>query len=114
MRLKPKSGETPLRYTKFGDKIQRWLCRNCGLRFSDPKTFQKSWSSAGKTARTAADNEIKAGDALLGTRQICVGDEKLGCRTTNNEVLRRNEAEVKGKIIEHASGCKKKATPKQP
>jgi hypothetical protein len=34
-----------LRYTLFGDKIQRWLCRDCGYRFSEkPSQENPEWS----------------------------------------------------------------------
>ena len=33
------------RYTPFDDKIQRWLCCNCGRRFSDPQDVEKAWST---------------------------------------------------------------------
>ena len=33
-----------LRYSLFDDKIQRWSCRECGLRFSDAQDTEKSCS----------------------------------------------------------------------
>jgi len=36
-----RSWRDALRYSDFGDKIQRWLCRECGLRFSDPNDVKK-------------------------------------------------------------------------
>jgi len=40
-----------LRYSLFGDRIQRWLCRNCGLRFSDPFDIEKAWSTFERVER---------------------------------------------------------------
>src|SRR5512139_2421487 len=31
-----------LRYLADGNSIQRWLCRSCGLRFSDPEHVNKA------------------------------------------------------------------------
>ncbi len=97
------------RYTVFGDEIQRWLCRDCGLRFSDPADVKKSWSTQEKTARSELSNEIKMTDDLVSTRQICVTETKnLGAEQQSTEVLRRNQTgEVKGKIIEYAWWLKK-------
>jgi len=56
-----------------------------------------------KAARVITDNEIKASDHLLSSCQVCVTETKnLPAEHQTTEVLRRNEAEVKGKIIEHA------------
>jgi hypothetical protein len=64
------------RYTVYGDEIQRWLCRECRLRFSDPKDLKNSWSNKEKAARTQLRNEIKMTDDLVSTRQICVTETK--------------------------------------
>ncbi len=87
------------RYTALGYEIQRWLCRDCGLRFSDPNDVKKSWSHQEKAVR----NEIKMTSDLLSNRQICVEETKnLVAEQQTTEVLRRIQADVKGKIIEHA------------
>src|SRR5208283_5631668 len=49
-----------IRHSVFGDKIQRWLCRECGLRFSDPDDIKNSWSGREKLARQIAPNDIKS------------------------------------------------------
>jgi transposase-like protein len=59
-----------LRYEMFGYPIQRWLCRDCGLRFSDSFDAQK----AKKTVETVAMIEtklLKSKDGIVSTRQIC-------------------------------------------
>jgi integrase/predicted RNA-binding Zn-ribbon protein involved in translation (DUF1610 family) len=106
----PQCGSTKLwraakRRTVYGDEIQRWLCRDCGLRFSDPNDVKKSWSKQEKAVR----NEIKMTDALHSTHQVCVTETKnLVAEHQSIEVLRRNQTgEVKGKIIEYAWWLKK-------
>ena len=91
-----------LRYSTFGDKIQRWLCRECGLRFSDPNDVKKSWSAHEKAARKAPSNEIISGNGIVTTRQICVTETKnLVAEHQTIEVLRRSQtADAKGSIVE--------------
>ena len=97
------------RYTVYGDEIQRWLCRDCGLRFSDPNDIKRSWSTQEKAARSESDNEIKMTSDLVSSCQICVKETKnLVAEQQTTEVLRRNQTgEVKGKIIEYAWWLKK-------
>ena len=104
----PQCGSTKLwrdakRYTAYGDQIQRWKCRNCGLRFSDPNDINKSWSKQEKTARTKLRNEIKMTSDLISTRQICVTETKnLVAEQQSTQVLRRNEPSTAiGKIVDY-------------
>ena len=91
------------RYTAFGDEIQRWRCRDCNLRFSDPTDLQNSWSNKEKNKRTQQPNELKTANGILYSSQICVTETKnLDAEQQTTGVLRRSEADVKGKIIEHA------------
>jgi integrase len=94
-----------LRRSIFGDEIQRWLCRDCGSRFSDPNDVQKAWSTLKRTERQS----LKSGDAIVSSSQICVTETKnLAAEQQTNEVLRRNETgDAKGKIIEYAWWLKK-------
>jgi len=97
-----------VRYSTFGDRIQRWLCRECGLRFSDPNDIKNSWSTKEKEARKKPSNDIKSTDNIVTTRQICVTETKNLVAEQQIEVLRRNETgDVKGKIIEYAWWLKK-------
>ncbi len=43
------------RYTVYGDEIQRWLCRDCGLRFSDPNDVKSSRSKKEKMSQNAGE-----------------------------------------------------------
>ncbi len=73
----------------FGDKIQRWLCRDCGFLFSDPEDPQKA-KKAVETVETIETKSLKSQDDIVTTQPIMRnGDEKLGCGTT----IVRNSAE---------------------
>jgi hypothetical protein len=64
-----------LRYSPFGDKIQRWLCRDCGLRFSDSQDVEKAWSTFERVERIDT-KPLKSKDGKVFTRQICVSETK--------------------------------------
>jgi hypothetical protein len=64
------------RYSVYGDKIQRWLCRDCALRFSDPQDVKNSWSNQEKTTRTQLSNDIKMAPDIVTSCQICVTETK--------------------------------------
>jgi hypothetical protein len=91
-----------LRRSMFEDEIQLWLCRNCGLRFSDPQNVQKVWSKS-KRAERVERQSLKSGDDTVSTRQVCVTETKnLTAEQQTTEVLRRNEpSTAKGKIVEY-------------
>ena len=105
--LCPKCGSKKLwrdgvRYSIFGDSIQRWLCRNCRLRFSDPKDVQESWSKYKKITRNK-EQSLKSDAAILCTRQICVTETKnLAAEQQTTKVLQGNAPSVAiGKIVEY-------------
>jgi hypothetical protein len=109
----PKCGSRRLwrdgkRYSIFEDEIQRWLCRDCSLRFSDPKDLQKAWSSIECVERIERQS-LKSEDGIVSSSQICVTETKnLAAEQQETEVLRRNEiSDVKGKILEYAWWLKK-------
>jgi integrase len=96
------------RYSVYGDKIQRWLCRDCALRFSDPEDIKNSWSKHEKEARSQLSNEIKMATDIVSSCQIGVKETKNLVAEQQIEVLRRNSTgDVKGKIIEYAWWLKK-------
>lgn len=91
------------RYTVDGFVIQRWLCRECGLRFSDPngsKTAKKLIEQL-KSVETVERQSLKTPDDIVSTRQICVTETKnLAAEQQTSEVLLRNEAAItNGKIV---------------
>jgi integrase len=91
-----------LRHSIFGDEIQRWLCRDCGMRFSDPQDVQKAWSTFERLERIE-NQSLKSGDDIVPSSQICVTETKnLAAEQKQIEVPRRNIEESKGKIVEHA------------
>jgi integrase len=87
-----------LRYSMFGDSIQRWLCRNCGLRFSDLVDVQKAWSTFERVERVDTKPR-KATDDIVTTCQICVMETKnLAAERKEMEVPRRSEVEKRLEI----------------
>ncbi len=96
------------RQSIFGDDFQRWLCRVCGLRFSDQNDIQRSWSMAEKTARIGG-MALKSEADYRHNRQICVKETKnLVVEHQETEVLRRNDSgEFNGKIAEYIWWLKK-------
>ena len=76
----PHCGSTKLwrdgqRSPMFGNPIQRWLCRDCGLRFSDPDDTQKA-KEAVETVEMIESKSLRSKDAIVTTRQICVDDKE--------------------------------------
>ena len=63
------------RYTLEGFRIQRWLCRDCGHRFSDPNDVQRA-KEAAKSIETIDTKSLKSAQAIVITRQICVTETK--------------------------------------
>jgi integrase len=111
--LCPKCGSRKLwrdgkRCSMFGDEIQRWLCRDCRLRFSDPEDLKKAWNTIESVERIERQS-LKSGDDIVFNSQICVTETKnLAAERQETEVLRRNEiSDVKGKIIQYAWWMKK-------
>ena len=88
-----------LRYPPVLEPIQRWLCRDCGYRFSE-KPLQEShkWS-------------INNSSKLPYTRQICALEAKnLGPTSEIKTVAgmeKTTEADIKGKLLQFALYCKK-------
>ena len=89
------------RYNIFDDKIQRWLCKECGHRFSDPEDTQKVRNMF-ERVEMVDTKSLKSKDDIVATNQICVTETKnLVAEQQTIEVPRRNE-ENRGKIVEHA------------
>ena len=94
-----------LRYLNNGEAVQRYICRSCGYRFSDPNRPRKNLKT-----RHAINNGRCGSRALAlleprGERAMkkCAetGDGHAGATTKQNQ-------EIKGKIIEYAWWMKKK------
>lgn len=97
-----------LRFQMFDEKIQRWLCRVCGLRFSDPNDVENA-KKAFEFIETVERHSLKSKDDIVTSCQICVQETKnLAVEQQTTEVLRRNETnDIKGKIVEYAWWMKK-------
>ena len=93
-----------LRYSMFGDKIQRWLCRNCGLRFSDPVDVEKAWSTFERVERVDTKPK-KATDDIVTNCQICVtkaeGTKNLAAEIQEKEIPPRSETDNKGSLLQY-------------
>jgi integrase len=92
-----------LRSPMFGNPIQRWLCRGCGYRFSDPDDLQKA-KEAIKSVEMIETKSLKSEDVIVTNCQICVKETKnLVAEQQTTEVLRRKTTEdIKGKLVQFA------------
>ncbi len=90
------------RYTPLGDKIQRWTCRNCSFRFSDPNDVARAWSTLERVERVETKS-LRANRDRQTSGQICVTETKnLAAEQKTIEVPRRSENDVKSNLIETA------------
>jgi integrase len=64
-----------IRSQMFGLPIQRWLCRNCSFRFSDPEDVARA-KKAFEDVQTIESKSIKSASDYTINRQICVNDVK--------------------------------------
>lgn len=115
--LCPECGSTKiwkdgLRKTSLGP-VQRYICRNCGYRFSDPgfKQIQRAFNDLGMSKRhQRIDTKIlKSSLALPSNRQICAFKTKEAVNLARVETRGEraagatgDAADVKGKIIAFA------------
>ena len=89
-----------LRYEMFGDQIQRWLCRDCGLRFSDPNDLQKA-KKAVETIEMIETKSLKTSDDKVVNSQICVKETKnLAAEQENVIVPQKSEIDQNGAIVD--------------
>lgn len=98
-----------LRYTHSNtEPTQRWLCRNCSLRFSQPNSNNPEKSEHYSTLHTKSSY---TNPALLFTRQVCVteaeGSKNLAETAVKSEAEARQpttttDAINKGKIVEYS------------
>lgn len=97
-----------LRYTNLGT-VQRYICRNCAYRFSDPN-FQHTFNGSDtfQHVQKVLTKKIKSRSDILNPRQVCAaltrGAKNLTEVETRQEKAQREgttqPAEIKGKIIE--------------
>ena len=92
------------RYTKSGGEVQRWLCRNCGYRFSESQPLKNS-----------LDWPLNTGSATICKRQVCdILQESKNLAIMENppkngltREATEQTADAKGKILEFAWWMKK-------
>jgi integrase len=90
------------RYTPNGFEIQRWSCRDCTMRFSDPNDTKRAKEAAARAVETVDTKSLKSKAGIVTTRQICVTEMKNLAAEQQTEVLLRNEAAItNGKIVEY-------------
>ncbi|MCL5949470.1 MAG: tyrosine-type recombinase/integrase [Candidatus Bathyarchaeota archaeon] len=65
--------------SEFGVKIQRYLCRDCGRRFSDPVDMIK--------AKQTAENYL-----------LSISSEPLNCQSRNTESVQVGDKQIEGKV----------------
>lgn len=59
----------------FGERIQRWSCRECEYKFSDPKDLEKA-KKAFQQVEKIESMKLKSQSDIHSTRQICVKNDK--------------------------------------
>lgn len=98
-----------LRYSMFGDRIQRWLCRGCGFRFSDSQDVEKTWSMFERLQRVDTKSLKGKPDKMI-YRQIRVtkaeGTKNLAEVETREEKPTREgtiDPKLKGLMVEYLS-----------
>jgi integrase/predicted RNA-binding Zn-ribbon protein involved in translation (DUF1610 family) len=105
-----------LRYSLFGEKIQRWFCRNCGFRFSDSDDVQRGLSTSERLQRVDTKS-LKAKGDILSNCQICVtkaeGTKNLAAEIQKIETPRRSEIDIKGKLLEYVFWMQKQGYDKE-
>jgi len=98
-----------LRSPMFGDPIQRWLCRDCGYRFSDPEDVERAWNAFEHVERLESKT-LKSDVGISSARQICVSETKnlVAEQETVLEVPQRTEVNLKGAIVDFLWQLKRK------
>jgi integrase len=91
----------------FGEPIQRYLCRSCGLRFSDPKGVEAAKKML-KQDLSLQSMTLKSDQTIVSSCQICAEEAKnLVAEVQQTVVLRKETVDVNGKLIDYAWYLKK-------
>jgi len=88
----------------YGEVIQRWLCKKCGLRFSDPKQLASFWAEMAKLQpNEILTKPLKSKFDKVITCQIRVKETKnLGPEQTIIQNVPESKEEIKGKLVQFA------------
>ena len=96
-----------IRYQMFGGKIQRWLCKECGFRFSDPNDVKKAVEAV-ETVEMIETNSLKSKEGKVAIRRICVMETKnLVAEQQLAALPQRSEVDLKSAIVAFAWQLKK-------
>ena len=94
-----------LRYLGSGDKVQRWLCRDCGLRFSEglPLKRNRYW-------------QLNRANGLHTDNQICALKDAKNLATAENIKTAgvSPQADAKGQIVTFSFWLLKQGYSQQP
>jgi len=79
----------------FGVVIQRWLCRQCGIRFSDPVNVATAKEQASQEF-SFGTSTLKSDEIMSGSCQICVTEAKnlVAEQQQNSIVLRKGALDI--------------------
>ncbi len=69
----------------FGKPIQRWLCRQCDFRFSDPAEVEAARKLL-QQELSVETKELKSGTSLSSKRQICAEEAKNLTETAETQL----------------------------
>lgn len=105
-----------LRYLKDSSTVQRWLCKSCGYRFSDPDSMEDCKHSAVRNVQKTPPLRLKTPDALpygcrvgvalaRGARNLVKVEPRIQKRAAGATKL--SEVDVKGKLVEFLWWMKK-------
>ena len=96
-----------LRSLSFGKEIQRWLCRDCMLRFSVPNE-NKNIKKQVETVETIESKLLKSQDDKVINSQICVMETKNLVNPQEIKTCAGEEnIDIKGKLVQFAFYCQK-------
>jgi len=102
-----------LRYLSNGNTVQRWLCRDCGFRFSQTGSDRSNHSNTMCNVSTLEGQSLNPTSALPSRRQVCEldrGSKNLSAteiKTVAGEESQTRQ-DAKGKIIDYLWYLKKK------
>jgi integrase len=84
----------------FGSQIQRWLCRRCGLRFSDPQDVEAAKKLL-KDDLSIDTKELKSDHGIIVSRQICAEVKNLVAEQQVTDVLRKETFDINSTLAKY-------------
>jgi len=99
----PRVWKDGIRDTDLGP-LQRWICRNCGRRFSDPQRAFNGLETSERLQRLST-NLLKSSPNIPYDRQICVKETKNLAVVENKPTMGTSPQQpeiIKGKLLEFA------------